>query len=372
MKGICCTVLGCICLFLERASGFLVSTPKYRVPTVVHSLTEPNVGAGNDEILQDLMIDLESKEDGKNPNTAMLVDGDISLLTTEQIKVLQTDGVVQIDSVLSSNVTDALKDHFLEQKILAWFATIQAHVMDPIERYFYGGETSETRCALQLSLLRGGFAADNNRTCDSERHILADSLLELFREDGTLRSISEELITTEGVLLGMSALITEPGNDRENLSSDEFEGHYTISIALEDVTYNMAPTNFLLGSHTEDGIIKNVDQPSKAELRVSTLKKGDAVVYDNRVLRSQSGNDAEKGSTSAVLNISLGTPAAKRNSSSVKSANYLRPGYQNILTLGDLEGALNAYDNGDDNVFNKYGDGLEKQFENTQSEPEET
>lgn len=347
-----------------------MSTPR-RIPTAVHSLTEANVGADNNEILQNLIIDFESEEDGDNPNTAMLVDGDSDLLTTEQIKVLQSDGVLRIDSALSSNVTDALKDYFSDQKILAWFATIQAHVKTPIERYFYGGETSETRCALQLSVLRGGFAADNNRTCDSERHILADSLLELFGEDGTLRSLSDELITPEGVLLGMSALITEPGNDRENLSNDDLEGHYTLSIPLEDVTYSMAPTNFVLGTHTADGIIKNVDQPSKAELRVSTLKKGDAVVYDNRILRSQSANDAEKGSTSVMLNISLGTPAAKRNSSSVKSANYLRPGYQNVLSLGDLEDALYAYDNGDDNVFNKYGDGLEKKFENTLSETEE-
>ena len=351
---------GCTSWFLELSSGFsLVSTPRKRYVSSLYSLTELNVENGNNEISTKKFMEFDLEESGEKPNAALLVDGAADL-TNEQMKLLTSDGVLRVDSALSSNVTQALSDHFLEQKILAWFATIQADVMEPIERYFYGGETSETRCALQLSLLRGGFAADNNRTCDSERHILADSLLELFGEDGTLRSLCDELITKEGPLLSLSALITEPGNDREDIPNDDNEGRYTISVALSDETYSTSPTNFLLGTHANGN-----SEPSKDDLRVSTIKTGDAIIYDNRIFRSQRANHAQKGSTSVKLNISFGTPKSKTDGFSSQSTFYLRPGYQDILNFGDLQAALSAYENGDGNVFNKYGDGLEKKFENT-------
>lgn len=291
-------------------------------------------------------------------------------LAMEQAKVIHRDGVLRIDGALAPDLADELREYVLQQQI---FAAAKTEENLETSQAFYGVENQrKSRCDLQLSLLRGGYAADGNTDTNdnisSQKHVLADALQELLGKDGTLRFIYENLVTLEGEFYEMAAVITDPGSTRQKVHPDlpfkDDSPLYVIFLALQDVDEAMGPTSFLLRTHTAkgNGIFNDPSQEvrdeqlSTADCRVSTLKKGDAVLFDARILHCGNANDLENGSTRALFNFSFRNPKVTGD---LGYKGSIRPGYTHAMTLGDISDALIAYGDGSDkDSFAKYGDGL--------------
>jgi len=143
-----------------------------------------------------------------------------ALLAAQQAKVLKKEGVLLVENVLSSAVADDLRAYVLEQQQLAQIRTEQ----DPsLARSFYGVEQARAfRCDLQLSLLRGGFHADqeDHDGASEPSHVLADALNELFGDQGTLSDLYENLVTPNGELYELAAVVTHPGSKRQTVHPD--------------------------------------------------------------------------------------------------------------------------------------------------------
>ena len=298
--------------------------------------------------------------------------GPLERLAAEQAKVVRKEGVLRIDHALSPEMTDKLRTYVLEQQVLA---QVQTDLDMDSSQAFYGVENArQHRCDLQLSLLRGGYAADNNNkggdaaAADDDlmvSHVVADSLQELVGADGSLRFLYENLVTCEGELYELAAVITDPGSKRQQVHPDlpfqEEAPLYVIFLALQDVTVEMGPTSFLMRTHTqkENTIFfnhdKKDDQLSGANCRLSTLKKGDAVLFDARILHCGNANDPVNGATRALFNFSFRNPKVTGD---LGYPGSIRPGYNGAMNLGDLSHALLSYGNGDKEPFAIYGDGL--------------
>lgn len=307
---------------------------------------------------------------------ASKVDPNVQL-AMEQAKVVHRDGVLRIDGALSPQLADELREYVLQQQVLAAVRTEESLASS---HSFYGVENQrKSRCDLQLSLLRGGYAADGNAIGNgnvgdddgSQKHVLADSLQHLLGEDGTLRFLYENLVTLKGEFYELAAVITDPGSTRQKVHPDlpfqDTAPLYVIFLALQDVDELMGPTSFLLRTHTakENAIFKDPSQEvrdaqlSSAECRLSTLKKGDAILFDARILHCGNANDLENGSTRALFNFSFRNP---KITADLGYKGSIRPGYTQAMNLGDIGDALIAYgkdvDGGDRDPFAKYGDGL--------------
>lgn len=298
-------------------------------------------------------------------------------LAREQAKVVKKEGVLRIDNAMSDELADNLKEYVLEQQRNAEMMTSGTSIenKDVVvnSKDYYGVENQrKCRCDLQLSLLKGGFSEDRSfKTIDdnyiSDSHPLADALQHLLGTDGTLRYLYENLVTLKGEFYEIAAVITDPGSNRQTIHPDlPFKSKaplYVIFLALQDITEDMGATTFLLRTHTkiENEKFKSNDmqvkdqQLSKVDCRLSTLKKGDAVLFDARILHCGNANDAIKGSTRALLNFSFRNPKVTGD---LGYAGSIRPGYCGKMTLGDVGDALVAYGNGEVEPFGKYGDGL--------------
>mmetsp|Transcript_20906 Transcript_20906/g.31854 ORF Transcript_20906/g.31854 Transcript_20906/m.31854 type:complete len:422 (+) Transcript_20906:162-1427(+) len=295
-------------------------------------------------------------------------------MAAEQAKIVHRDGVLRINNALSPGLTDQFRSYVLEQQQLANIETSK----DPhLSKSFYGVENQrKNRCDLQLSLLRGGYAADRNRpsgdecedsTHNDHDHTLADALQELLGEDGTLRFLYEHLVTMDGEFYELASVITDPGSIRQQIHPDlpyrDTAPLYVIFLALQDVDEHMGPTTFLLKTHSakENAIFHSGDvvlkdeQLAKANSRLATLKKGDAALFDARILHCGNANDATKGSTRALFNFSFRNPKVTGD---LGYEGSIRPGYCGAMTLRDVSDALVAYENGDKDPFEKYADGL--------------
>jgi hypothetical protein len=285
-------------------------------------------------------------------------------LAVEQCKVIKKDGVLRIDGAMNSDLADQLREYVLEQQALAKTVTQE----NPnLSQSFYGVENQrKSRCDLQLSLLKGGFKSDRGAPVDdSESHVLADALQELLGQKGTLRPLYEQLVTLEGEFYELAAVITDPGSDRQQVHPDlpfqKTAPLYVIFLALQDVTEAMGPTTFLSGTHTEKetdtfmDMNKRDDQLSQAACKIATLKKGDAVLFDARILHCGNANQLVGGSTRAIFNFSFRNPKVAGN---LGYPGSMRPAYSGEINLGDVSDALLAYENGEKDPFAEYGDGL--------------
>lgn len=303
-----------------------------------------------------------------------------ALLAKQQAKALKQEGVLLVPAVLQDASADALRAHVLEQQQLAQDAT-QA---DPTKaRSFYGVEQARAhRCDLQLSLLRDGYKADSNVNNneddddDSGTHVLADALQEILGTQGSLRDLYERLVTPQGEFYELAAVVTHPGSPRQIIHPDlpfqKTAPLYVVFLALQDVTEVMGPTSFLLKTHTAaanaiftsgDPVTKN-EQLSTADCRLSCLKKGDAVVFDARILHCGNANKAESTSDNAMedkaaralFNFSFRNPKVM---GSLGYEGSIRPGYCQAMSLADVGEALEAYGSGTSpDPFAKYGSGL--------------
>lgn len=282
-------------------------------------------------------------------------------LGVEQAKVIKRDGVLRVDGVLSGSTADRLRKHLLDEQRKA----VEATKEDPSKsRLFYGVEQSrKNRCDMHLSLSRGGVSGEW-----SDDHIVVDALQAILGENGTLRSVYEKLVTKKGEFYELAAIITNPGSHRQMIHPDlpyqQEAPLYVVFLALQDVTEEMGPTSFLLRTNTAEaiGIFDSGDMDAKdqqlikADCRMATLKKGDAVLFDARVLHCGGANHPEKGDTRVMFNFSFRNPKVEGD---LGYKGSIMPGYVGAMNLGDVGSALASYAEGEmDDPFSKYGNGM--------------
>ena len=284
-------------------------------------------------------------------------------LGAAQADVMHKDGVIRIDKALSSLTADKLRDHVLRERDRAETAT-SADGTDDLSRQLYGVENRrKERCDLLLSLALD--PEDNNKQHSGDIGVVLAALDELLGSEGTLRSIYNNLVTSDGEFYEFASVVTNPGADRQQIHPDlpfrRVAPLYVVFLALQDVTEEMGPTTFLLGSQTREAIdafndpTKRDDLLLGADSRLAVLKKGDAVVFDARILHCGNANDEELGRTRALLNFSFRNP---KETGGLGYDGSMRPGYVGAMTLGDVGEALRRYGEGDDDPFARYGNGL--------------
>jgi hypothetical protein len=293
------------------------------------------------------------------------------LLAAQQAKVVQRDGVLRIDNALSPHLADKLREYILQQQELALKATEK----DPAKaRSFFGVEQARKhRCDLQLSLLRGGYEADNNNGGvennndhnDDKSFVLGDALQALLGEQGSLRHVYEKLVTSQGGFYELAAVITHPGSLRQTIHPDlPYQNPaplYVIFVALQDISEDMGPTSFLLKAHTKEQNAQYFSREvevkdsllSNSDCRLSVLPKGSAVLFDARILHCGNANTSDK--VRALFNFSFRNPKVTGN---LGYDGSIRPGYCGAMTLKDVSDALKCYQEGNREPFAKYGDGL--------------
>ena len=109
-------------------------------------------------------------------------------------------------------------------------------------------------------------------------------------------------------LVELSVLCTEPGAPRQVLHPDmvydaDHAPLFTVFVALQDIAEEMGPTTFLLGSHQEARLqeLRHLGAPGsgggggeerlgEARAVAPGLARGDAVLYDARVLHAGGAN----------------------------------------------------------------------------------
>lgn len=295
-----------------------------------------------------------------------------TLIAIEQAKILARDGVIRIDRALSPDLADAVRDHVLRQQKIANEATAQnVHV----SREYYGVENRRRhRCDLLLSLVVPPEEQEQQEILDNKisssnttttTPIIPQVLKELLGQDGTLRPIYEQLVTLQGEFYEFAAVITDPGSDRQQIHPDlpfRYDAPlYVTFLALQDVTESMGPTTFLLGTQSEEARLKFDDLSQRdgllatATSRLALLNKGDAVLFDARLLHCGNANSEVDGATRAMLNFSFRNPKVSGN---LGYCGSMRPGYVGVMTLGDVADALLDFDEGNQDPFARYGNGL--------------
>jgi Phytanoyl-CoA dioxygenase (PhyH) len=283
-------------------------------------------------------------------------------LATQQAAVVTNEGVIRINNVISAETADHLRHHVLEQQQIAAFETERD--MSTSTTYYGVENRRQSRCDLQLSLRRGGFAtgleAGDASTATSTTFALGDALQEMLGSNGTIRHLYENLVTLDGELYELAAVITDPGSNRQMIHPDlpyqAVAPLYVIFLALQDVTEGMGPTCFLLRSHTGEAnaifssgnMEKKDEQLSNAESRLCTLKKGDAVLFDARTLHCGNANVEQ---TRVLFNFSFRNPLVSGN---LGYKGSIRPEYERAISLRGMTDALEAYGSGDENPFAKY------------------
>ena len=289
-------------------------------------------------------------------------DTPLMRMAFDQAQVVRKEGVLRINSAMTPSCADALRNHVLEEQSAA---NRHAEECPELATSLFGVECARKfRCDLQLSLLRGGHKADNGGIVTQEHtYAVADALQELLGKDGTLRYICESLVTTQGEFYELAAVITNPGSDRQTVHPDlPFQSDaplYVVFVALQDVTMDMGPTSFLLRTQTKESIELFNDHTKRDELlrtskcAVSTLKKGDAVVFDARLLHC--GNANLSNSTRVLFNFSFRNPKV---TGFLGYKGSMRPDYVKKMSFADVAACLEEYSHGTPDPYTRYGDGL--------------
>lgn len=90
------------------------------------------------------------------------------------------------------------------------------------------------------------------------------------------------------------------------------------------------------------------EQLSRADCCIRTLRKGDAVLFDARCLHCGNSNNEQ---TCVLFNYSFRNPQVVGN---LGYKGSIQPCYEEAMTLRDLSNALEAYKQGDYDLFAKY------------------
>jgi hypothetical protein len=279
-------------------------------------------------------------------------------LAQQQKRCLHDDGFVRIDKALSLEACVSLREHVMQEIETTAALYKESCENDSIDfdvEDHYGIEPGRScRTDLLLAL-----------TSPS----VSGALEDLFHaKTGKLRSLYESLVTADGILYELAAVVTSKGSDRQCIHPDvPFQSTaslFVVFLALQDVTTTMGPTTFLRASHTETAntAFEHKGDEFDSLLRAaqpleSCLETGDLVVFDARVLHC--GNANLSDTDRALFNFSFKSPLVMGD---IGYKGSMRPGYtRREIKLGDVLAAIDGKKKiSTDLPFVLYGDGLNK------------
>lgn len=290
-----------------------------------------------------------SKSKQRSVTTSKTSQSQLQQIGRAHAQVLQRDGVVRIDNVLSKSAAEALRtwvfDHRDESIRLMEQGEIQS-----LDR-FADVLLKSNRCDLTLPLGPAPVMdALFQVLCQSA---VSDTLLATFSSDG---SGSKDDTSETPVLYEFSTLISDPGSQRQVVHPDNpIQLHrgaqlqaasepvlLTCFVALQDVQLEMGPTVWLPGTHirqAHEQFFQNdasKDQLLQSSTKVlGVLPQGCCALYDSRVLHCGSANRSDR--SRALFYFSFrnpkipypGNPASIRRS--IGAAQYRLPQLQRIL-----------------------------------------
>jgi ectoine hydroxylase-related dioxygenase (phytanoyl-CoA dioxygenase family) len=223
-------------------------------------------------------------------------------------KVLQEEGVVRVDNVLSTATADAVRSYVYERRE----ESLQMLQNKQIEYHHRFADVllRDNRCDMPIPL------GCNNPCIDTALYeVLVDS---------PVAGIMTQLLTDQAVLYELSTLISDPGSQRQVVHPDTPYGAstdsdvpvlYTCFIALQDITLDMGPTTWLPRTHNKASHIKFYDDAEPADgsetvkdtllrttpSQLGMLPKGACAVYDSRVLHCGTANQSTDPTKSRAL-----------------------------------------------------------------------
>jgi ectoine hydroxylase-related dioxygenase (phytanoyl-CoA dioxygenase family) len=225
--------------------------------------------------------------------------------------VLDIEGVVRIDGVISNRITDEMRKFVFELRDTA-LEEVSSGKVQPSDR-FASVLLKSNRCDLTIPI-------EPPIVKQALRHIL---------EKSSVKQTIEELLTSDAVLYELSCLISDSGSPRQNIHPDNpflvnqpnEPTLLTCFIALQDIDFSMGPTVWIPKTHNlksherfQDETLghNGEESPKDSLLRNSlhvlgTLKKGCCAIYDSRVLHCGSANRHESLSR-ALLYFSFKNP----------------------------------------------------------------
>eukprot|EP00977_Amphora_coffeiformis_P004753 scaffold1019_cov172-Amphora_coffeaeformis.AAC.6 len=216
----------------------------------------------------------------------------------ELAKVLQQQGVVRVDQVLSHDTVDALRA-FLYNLRHESEALVAAGTIQPIQR-FADVLLRQNRCDMPVPL---------------GPEIVTQALDEVLVQS-PVGGVIQNLLTEKAVLYELSCLMSDPGSQRQVVHPDtpyspqsDDPVLYTCFVALQDITLDMGPTTWLPHTHTLDMHDAFQDEttphaPGSTESRkdhllrtqpavLGTLPKGSCGMYDSRLLHCGGANQSD-------------------------------------------------------------------------------
>lgn len=257
---------------------------------------------------------------------------------------IRQDGVIRLPNLLSDASCSKVREHVLQlQDEIATLAEESVESFDATD--YYGVEPGRT-CRTDLLL-----PLDET---------VQGALTELLGASNPLRHLFCELFPLTAPLYEVAAVITNKGSHRQTIHPDLPHKDecplFVVFVALQDVTEAMGPTTFLRGTQHAPPPFDLADTLHDADVVVSTLKAGDGVVFDARLLHC--GN-ANTGTTRAIFNFSFRRP----DSGALGYEGSIRKGYVEKTTLGELlevADNLNGWNSRDDGktLESVYGSGL--------------
>lgn len=214
--------------------------------------------------------------------------------------LLEREGCVSIPNILSSSTCDELLAYVNKENEDAKRDVTAGSV--PFDSRFGG---------VNCRGLNGQFGVRQDMFLPSSSEIVSKSLSEAITN---LLPLFKETITEEGTVHEISSFVADPGSPRQCVHADTIvlpcpqypnafmEPIYTIFLALQDVQDDMGHTQFFPKTHTKDVHLlwnsKAVQGDTPRFVSVnpvvqSALKKGDAAIFDSRLLHCGMANTSK-------------------------------------------------------------------------------
>ena len=296
------------------------------------------------------------------------------------VRAVTEAGVARINGVFSQRDVAAMSASVLSRREAADAAVGARRASHAA---LFGGDDDgaiarRRRCDLKLPLARNAALA---------RALSAPSALggggDGVAPSSVLRGALEALVGDHAPLFDLSCIISTPGAERQGLHADvafdpehadKADGEpsgddvqrisggaplYTVLIALQDVETAMGPTLFVPSSHVfeprahaamlseSSGARRGAalaELCARRGVRAATLRAGDCVVYDPRVVHGGGANDADHGATRSLLALTF------VNARAPPSADAPHPTHAggfmaesgDVITLGRMAAELTA------------------------------
>jgi ectoine hydroxylase-related dioxygenase (phytanoyl-CoA dioxygenase family) len=218
-------------------------------------------------------------------------------------KILQKEGVLRLDNVLSPNTADALREYLYNLRQQSEKDVAEGKVQ-PIER-FANVLLKHNRCDLTIPL--------------GTDPIVTTALNESLRKS-PVGGIISSILGDDAILHEFSCLMSDVGSQRQVIHPDTpfIDGKgpvlYTCFIALQDVTLDMGPTTWLPRTHTKEAHAAFKDVYCKDELVktqpavLGLLPKGSCGIFDSRLLHCGTANRSNEGKSRALFYFSFKNP----------------------------------------------------------------